>query len=689
MNLSLRNYYLRWTKSFLILFVITIFCLTVARFGFTLYFGDLDLLSAHPKKIMEAFWLGFRFDLMPLAYIFFVPVLILNLGYFLNGKTWIRWIRRLIITILFAGYFILFWIYVCDYAFFSFFQDHINILFYGLLEDDTKALLISIWKNYHVISWLISFSFLTYLFLKFLFFLFSPFDFDLKSEISIWKISLIIFIQIILLAFFGRGNFSRLPLSIEDAHISSVDFINKISINGPISLNRTIKIRKTFGKDDFNYLKKYGLQNPQEAWSEIFPGKSIPTGTYIEALKLRTPQNQSLKNNPPHVILVIMESFGSYWLHKDAKDFNLFGELKNHLNTGYVFKNFLPAENGTIGSVISIATSQVIRPGARFLSESDFMKTPLSSSGHKVYQSHGYETHFVYGGKLGWRDLGKYLKNQQYDYLWGADEIKDAFPELLNLSQEELGNEWGIYDEYLYSFIEERLKNASKPQLFLVLTTTNHPPFEYPVTYKPLELDLSQSFLETLSVREDLAKKRFLGLQYANQKLGEFLTKIKSSDLGERTVISATGDHSFWIAKGVDTDEEFQRFAVPFYIFPPQKFPRKKFDEKKFGSHEDIFPTLFHLTLSEAEYVGLGENLFQDDGVAINSSGLVANKLGAYHHNTFWKWKDDSFNLLIPTQPTEELLRLKKYKEALIGLTDLYLKEENRHKSSVEESDQR
>lgn len=83
------------------------------------------------------------------------------------------------------------------------------------------------------------------------------------------------------------------------------------------------------------------------------------------------------------------------------------------------------------------------------------MRTTLTSSGAIPFNRAGYDTHFVYGGKLGWRDLGQYLKAQNFTNLHGADEIKAQMPELNKIEARDLGNEWGIFDEYLYSFIEK------------------------------------------------------------------------------------------------------------------------------------------------------------------------------------------------------------------------------------------
>jgi phosphoglycerol transferase MdoB-like AlkP superfamily enzyme len=686
MNLSFRHYYWRWLKNQSFLFLIFVALMTIARLSFAFYFGDATILKVHSEELRKALFLGFRYDLMPLAFVNALPFIIINIAFFIPGKFTIKTVRFLVVSLLFTGYLLIGWLYVFDYGFYSYFQDHLNILVFGFFEDDTQALIITIWKNYNVPLWGIVLFLLHFALFKLVKFLFSPFDFDLKARPFNFRIPLGFLTGLTLIAFMARGNFTRLPLSIEDSHISSNEFINEIALNGALSLNRAVKIRKTFGKDQFDYLKKYGFNDWKEAYHQ-FTGFPASTDDVIAALTVKTKSNPFLKENPPHVVLVVMESFGSYWNNSDAENFQIMGELKNHLPDGLLFKNFLPAENGTIGSIVSIATSEVIRPGARFLSESEYMSTKVGSAGQIPFQQSGYDTHFVYGGKLGWRDLGKYLSTQGYDHLWGADEIKEAMPELNNFSARDLGNEWGIFDEYLYSFIDEQLRTATKPQFFLVLTTSNHPPFEYPSSYMPKKMDFTNDLLEKLTVDEDLAKKRFLGVQYANQKMGEFLTKVKTSKLNDNTVVAFTGDHSYWIAKNVGHDQEFKRYAVPFFIRLPEKYKPSNVDLTKFGSHEDIFPTLYNLTLSDQNYIKLGEDIISEKSDAINSSGIIANKDGAFHHDKYWKWASLEEQILVESSETPELLELKRKALGLIGLTDSYLKNEKSRKQTGAGSD--
>lgn len=683
MKLSFRHYYWRWLKNLVFLFVLFAFMMTIARISFALYFGDYSSLMANSGEFKKALWLGLRYDLMPLAYVNAIPFILLNLGYFLPGKFSIRLLRFLVVSILLIGYYFIGWLYVCDYGFYSFFQEHLNILFFGFFEDDTIALLITIWKNYNVPLYGIILFFLHFGLYRFIRFLFSPYEFDLKAKPFTIKIPLVFLSGLVLIALFGRGNFTRLPLSIEDAHISENEFINKVALNGALTFNRAMKIRKTYGKDNYDYLKNYGFHDWKKAYS-AFTGQSAPAEDILASLTVKTKQNSFLAANPPHVVLVVMESFGSYWNDKDSENFQLLGDLGKHFEDGVLFKNFLPSENGTIGSIVSVATGQTIRPGARFLSESEFMRTQISSSGNLPFKQSGYETHFVYGGKLGWRDLGKFLATQGYDRLWGADEIREAMPELNNFSEKDLGNEWGIFDEYLYTFIDEQLRTATKPQFFLVLTTSNHPPFEYPSSYQPLPLELSKETLANITVDEELAKKRFSGLQYGNQKMAEFLSKIQKSSLNDHTIVALTGDHSFWIAKDVVIEKEFRRFAVPFYLKIPERYRPQNIDTTKFGSHEDIFPTLINLSLSGQSYVKLGNDIINEESEASNSAGIFANKTGAFHHNRYWKWNDINQQLLEPTEKNPELEQLVNKSRGQIAITDAFLKNEKIRKRSDE-----
>ena len=87
MNLSFRHYYWRWLKNLTFLMLLFVVLMTLARLIFAFYFGDSATLLANTTELRKALWLGFRFDLMPLAYVNALPFLMLNIAFFLPEET--------------------------------------------------------------------------------------------------------------------------------------------------------------------------------------------------------------------------------------------------------------------------------------------------------------------------------------------------------------------------------------------------------------------------------------------------------------------------------------------------------------------------------------------------------------------------------------------------------------------------
>lgn len=84
--------------------------------------------------------------------------------------------------------------------------------------------------------------------------------------------------------------------------------------------------------------------------------------------------------------------------------------------------------------------------------------------------------------------------------------------------------------------------------------------------------------------------------------------------------------------------------------------------------------------MSDQSYIKLGEDLFSEKSISVNSSGLIANEHGAFHHGRFWKWENLEQQVLIPAEPAPELESLAKKGQGLIGLTDAYIKSEKSRK---------
>jgi len=631
----------------------------------------LDWLEAkkNPDLFFKSLFLGFRYDLIPTAYILFVPYLLYFSCFLYPREKWmviVNFISRLWI---FGGITLLTTILICDIGFYSYYSEHINAIFFGLFEDDTSAVLSSIWKNYNVPLW----AFLIFLCLGIQWWILKRIlkleRIDLGFEVPYHRniiLSLFLF-GLMVFAFLSRGNFSRLPLSIEDSHISQFEKINHLSLNGVIALNRAIRIRKDHGADNTDYLKQGGFVDIKDALASAgFDGSTL------DHLKKVSSAPAVFKNNLPHVVMTLIESWGNYWWDMDAQDFNTKGEFSIHEKADWFFPNIIPSENGTIGSLSSLLSGLPIRPGSRYVSEGKYAKTKLPSSFHLPFAKSQYKTYFLYGGKLGWRQIGQYAKALGYHELKGAAEISKELNLKKRYKERDLGNEWGIFDEYLLEYVEKILKEAKEPTFIFLLTTSNHPPYEFPSHYKKLPLELTSKRMGLMTKTKDEMQARFLGLQYINQTFGEFLTRIKLSDLKEKTVIAATGDHSFWIAKNPGLQNEIRRFSVPFYLYLPDYLKTISPDLNVIGTHLDIAPTLYELFLPEQSYYQFGTSLLSQPRFAYNAAGLMSDQLmGRSSIGTFCS---TNFPLVQSCDETSAHQKLVRKYQAMMALTDELLK---------------
>jgi phosphoglycerol transferase MdoB-like AlkP superfamily enzyme len=158
-------------------------------------------------------------------------------------------------------------------------------------------------------------------------------------------------------------------------------------------------------------------------------------------------------------------------------------------------------------------------------------------------------------------------------------------------------------------------QKSGKPQFFMALTTTNHPPFEYPdnMQLPPLTAEWYNSIF--IKGKKSVKTKYGLGAQYSNRCLGDFMTALKQSELAENTIVIAIGDHNVRSILNYDNVPAEYKHRVPMYIYLPPQYAltaeEKERISKRFGCHFDILPTIARYAFIDGvEYLNIGQNLF-------------------------------------------------------------------------------
>ncbi|NDV78536.1 LTA synthase family protein [Dysgonomonas sp. 511] len=689
-----------FTANFKLFFVNTIhaflvYCFLLLLFAafrliILFFFNSSPEIYNETGDLLKAFFMGFRFDTMVICY-GLLPVVAFNfIGIFMFG--WgekyfaiLKKVYHVYYTILILAMLL---ISVIDLYFYNFFMTRISVLIFGFVEDDTAAVIKAIWTDYPVIPIAIGLIVAGWLAYKLV---------GIIQKIKLEKLSLplpayIIFLPVLGFFFlFGiRGNFAFYPLRINDAIISQYVFINNLVPNGVYALKTAFKDRK---EQNVNInvdktMKKWGFDSPAQAVS-LYTGSVVPesTDSLKAALTAHTPVNEFLEQNPPNVVFIQMESMSEHFISLHEKEnFNLLGALDDVLSHCLHFTHFLSATDATVHTLEGILLNSPMTP----VSQSLYMDKTLETSAAKPFKEKGYHTAFVTGSKLGWRNLDKFVPNQYFDQTEGSAHIEKFVPNVLS-------NEWGCYDEFMFTRIFDILQQKNdKPQFVFGLTITNHTPYSLPDTYKPYPIHIPEALKSKLSSGEEHAQVHFTTYQYANDCLGKFISAIKNSPLGENTIIAASGDHSARRVFDYPDANMLQKYAVPLILYIPEKYKEnlEMPDTRQFASHKDIFPTIYNLALSGAAYVRSGINLFDKEALgsnfAISSYKLAMNNHGCIFYEiepVYYIWSDENRTELKPASESDipQLKKDMEYAKAYTASMTYLVQEDLREKSQKKE----
>ena len=667
-------------NSFFILIPINLFVLfltTVYRLIFLLFYGDLSSLLNMKLYVLKAFIMGFRFDLSVLAYINAPITLLLLICLLLRSTNFFKSIAvfcKYYFTIILS---LLFFVIIFDFGFFSYFKDHYNFLIFGLFEDDTVALIKTILSDYRVYFLVIIFFVLCSIFYQISKWTSKELIFNERIVNTLyWKNSSKFFVVLAIMVInfiCARGSFSMFPLGLFYSQISPDYFKNKVCINPVHPLADTIYYKIKSSNNSVNLQEKFNYNDS----TIIDDLKLLSTNENIEKIEdiytKKTQENKLVQKIKPNVIVIVMEGMGELPINYNSKKFNVMGELEQHFKKDTVFYNFLPSGFISIQAVETTILNIPQRPLVNQITQTEDAFKNYVTSAVLPYKNAGYEIVSLYGGSMTWRDLEGFFKAQGFDKILSEGNVQ--------LSHKEK-HAWGISDKQFFKMLEEELfdETAEKPKFIYAMSTGAHPPYKTPAEYKPLPLEIPQEIANMMSTKDLKNKAIFELYQIANRELAKFISNVKNSNFAKNTIIAVTGDHNLRELSNYTKENMFLRYAVPFYLYIPAELKNGKIDTSVLGSHLDIMPTLYNLTLSDTQYCSFGNDLLNTpDNIIVNSEGLAVKGNIAIKYN-FINNSFESFNFnkktkkLEVVKETENHKALAKYYKAFILSTDRYIK---------------
>ena len=572
-----------------VLVVPLVLALSLIRLGQLAYFWPANY-EASQSDVFGALVQGARFDLKVSAVAGFVLLLVLP---WVSGKVQSR------IATGVAFFYVM--LSLVNLHYFGFYKTPIDSLVFGLLEDDTVAVLHTIWRDFPVVWTLLLAVFLTFASVVLHRFLLVRLQPDTILQSRHIAVKLVVATAVLLaLLFAGKGTLRQMALQRQHLTVTTSQFLNDMVPNGPIALKYAWDSRGESQnlQNPLLGLKAMGFDSPMAAAQVL----GMPHGSEAE-VKAALIAHEALPARVPkkNLVFFLMESWSAEPLLYHAPTFDVLGRMAPTLADpakACHFSNFDSAQPGTHPSLEAILFATPLTP----LTMGDVGRKPIPWAIPKVIRDAGYQTLFVTSARSGWRDLNRVLAVQGFDEVVDANTLKEHYPDA-NLGI------WGVWDSYVFKYLTKRLaaQPVDKPIFVFVLTATNHPPYDLPADYQRVPRDMAlwkgEATSDTLLLNLDT-------YHYATDLLGGFVQDVQKGPLKGSTIVAATGDHNVRsFGMYAEPSRRYLQRQVPFVIWgeglqcgPQQALP---------ASHRDMFSTLLPLVGVGGPYINAGRNLLR------------------------------------------------------------------------------
>jgi phosphoglycerol transferase MdoB-like AlkP superfamily enzyme len=306
----------------------------------------------------------------------------------------------------------------------------------------------------------------------------------------------------------------------------------------------------------------------------------------------------------PNIVFIIVEGLGSDFI--DKGEYNDFTPYLDSLTSKSLYwENFLSNAGRTFGALPSIM-------GSLPFGENGFMEInelPKHNSLISILKSNGYTSSYYCGDDSNFERKNNFL---EYNGIDNIIDINKFGPSYVATKKNEGGFSWGYPDSEIFRKTLSEIKDKKQPRLDIIMTLSNHEPFEIPS--KSIYLDKVERILKTKSSFErekrNEYKDIFAALLYTDNSIKNFMEAYSKKPEYSNTIFIITGDHRLI---PIPQKDNLSRFHVPLYIFSPMLKKTEKF--KSISSHRDITPSLVSFLINNYKFNKLEKTSWLGQGL--------------------------------------------------------------------------
>lgn len=299
----------------------------------------------------------------------------------------------------------------------------------------------------------------------------------------------------------------------------------------------------------------------------------------------------NIHDQKPNVMFIIVEGLGSDFT--DDGEFKGFTPYLDALTSKSLYwENFVSNAGRTFGALPSLM-------GSLPFGENGFMEInplPKHNSLISILKSNGYATNYYCGDESSFDKKSNFL---EYNGIDKIIDINKFGPGYTMTNKDAKGNSWGYPDAEIFRKTLSEIKDNKQPRLDIIMTLSNHEPFEIP--FKNKYLNKVEGILNTKSYSErnkmNEYKDIFACLLYTDNSLQKFMEDYAKRPDYNNTIFVITGDHRLI---PIPQKDNLSRFHVPFYIYSPMLKKTAKF--KSISSHRDVTPSLVSFLMNNYKF---------------------------------------------------------------------------------------
>jgi phosphoglycerol transferase MdoB-like AlkP superfamily enzyme len=238
----------------------------------------------------------------------------------------------------------------------------------------------------------------------------------------------------------------------------------------------------------------------------------------------------------PNIIIIMMESFSAKLIETLGGERSVTPSFNTLSGEGVLFSNIYATDSRTDKGMASVISGYPVTESIPILSYPEkHANLPFISADLAAI---GYHTSFSYGGDVDFANMRSYLVNGKFSSI----NSEDVYP------SDRRKGKWGLHDEVMFDNFYNEVVSASAPFFKMLLTISNHEPFEIPGYQKFKSSDPGDKFRSSAF--------------YADSCLGSFISRLKETPVWDQLLVILVADHG---ARLPDFSESYEprKFHIP------------------------------------------------------------------------------------------------------------------------------